>query len=327
MTQYKVFINKSTVPVWTWEICKNIIEKENNWIEFDIVSNPEFLKEWAAIKDFMVPDRIVCGVESEKAKEVMSNIYKTFIRTNKPLIFTDIKSAEIIKYAANSFLATKISFINEIANFAELAWANISDISKWIWLDPRIWAQFLHAGIGYGWSCFPKDVQALIETGKDFWYDFKIIKASEEVNNLQKIKIIEKLIKIVDIKNKIISIWWLSFKPKTDDIRDAPSIEVIKKLLELWVKEIKVFDPVAMKNMKKLFWNNKKIKFCSNNYETLEKSDTLLILTEWDAFRNSDFEKIKNLMNWNIIVDWRNIWNKKDVEKFGFIYEWIWKWK
>jgi len=325
MQNYKVFINKSTVPVWTWEICKNIIEKENNWIEFDIVSNPEFLKEWAAIKDFMVPDRIVCGVESEKAKEVMKNIYKTFVRTNKPLIFTDIKSAEIIKYAANSFLATKISFINEIANFAELAWANISDISKWIWLDPRIWAQFLHAGIGYGWSCFPKDVQALIETGKDFWYDFKIIKSVEEVNKLQKIKIITKLEKLLNIKWKIISIWWLSFKPKTDDIRDAPSIEVINKLLELWVKEIKVFDPVAMENMKKLFWNNKKIKFCSNNYETLEKSDALLILTEWDAFRNSDFEKIKNLMSWNIIVDWRNIWNKKDVEKFGFIYEWIWK--
>lgn len=326
MTEYKIFINKSTVPVWTWEICKNIIKKENNWIKFDIVSNPEFLKEWAAIKDFMVPDRIVCGVESEKAKEIMKNIYKTFVRTNKPLIFTDIKSAEIIKYAANSFLATKISFINEIANFAELAWANINDISKWIWLDPRIWAQFLHAGIGYGWSCFPKDVQALIETGKDFDYNFKIVKSVEEVNNLQKIKIIEKLEKLTKIENKIISIWWLSFKPKTDDIRDAPSIEVINKLLELWVKEIKLFDPVAMEKMKKIFWENKKIKFCSNNYETLEKSDALLILTEWDAFRNSDFEKIKNLMNWNIIVDWRNIWNKKDVENFGFIYEWIWKW-
>lgn len=274
----------------------------------------------------MVPDRIVCGVESEKAKEIMKNIYKTFVRTNKPLIFTDIKSAEIIKYAANSFLATKISFINEIANFAELAWTNISDISKWIWLDPRIWAQFLHAGIGYGWSCFPKDVQALIETGKDFDYNFKIVKSVEEVNNLQKIKIIEKLEKLTKIEDKIISIWWLSFKPKTDDIRDAPSIEVINKLLELWVKEIQLFDPVAMEKMKKIFWENKKIKFCSNNYETLEKSDALLILTEWDVFRNSDFEKIKNLMNWNIIIDWRNIWNKKDVENFGFIYEWIWKW-
>ena len=276
MTEYKVFINKSTVPVWTWEICKNIIKNECDNINFDIVSNPEFLKEWAAIKDFMVPDRIVCGVESEKAKEVMKKIYKTFVRTNKPLIFTDIKSAEIIKYAANSFLATKISFINEIANFAELAWANISDISRWIWLDPRIWAQFLHAGIWYWWSCFPKDVQALIETAKDFDYDFKIIKSVEEVNSLQKIKVVEKLLNSPIIpfhkgdehkklKNKTISIWWLAFKPKTDDIRDAPSIKVINKLLELEAEKIKVFDPVAIENMKNIFWDNNKIKFCTNN--------------------------------------------------------------
>ena len=355
MTKYKVFINKSTVPVWTWEICKKIIEEEINKsgqthrsaptknnvgvnlcvhpnIEFDIVSNPEFLKEGAAIKDFMVPDRIICGVESEKAKEIMEKIYKTFTRTNKPLIFTDIKSAEIIKYAANSFLATKISFINEIANFAELAWANISDISKWIWLDPRIWAQFLHAGIGYWWSCFPKDVQALIETGKDFYYDFKIIKAVEEVNKVQKLRVVEKLKPHLTSPNRrgiignIISIWWLSFKPKTDDIRDAPSLEIIKKLLDLWVKEIKVFDPVAIENTKKYFWKNEKIKYYENNYEALKNSDALLILTEWDEFRNADFEKVKNLMNWKIIIDWRNIYDKKDIEKLGFIYEWIWKW-
>ena len=339
MSEYKVFINKSTVPVWTWEICKKIIsENIKNNINFDIVSNPEFLKEWAAIKDFMVPDRIVCGVESEKAKEVMKKIYKTFTRTNKPLIFTDIKSAEIIKYAANSFLATKISFINEIANFAELAWANISDISKWIGLDPRIWAQFLHAWIGYWGSCFPKDVQALIETGKDFNYDFKIIKSVEEVNKLQKIKIVEKLLNspIIpfspkgDEHNKLnwltISIWWLAFKPKTDDIRDAPSLEVIQKLLELWVWEIKIFDPVALENVRNIFWDNKKVTFCSTNYDAIKNSDALLILTEWDEFRNADFEKIKNLMKQKIIVDWRNIWNKEEMLDLGFIYEWIWKW-
>jgi len=327
MSEYKVFINKSTVPVWTWEICKKLIsENIKKDINFDIVSNPEFLKEWAAIKDFMVPDRIVCGVESEKAKEVMKKIYKTFTRTNKPLIFTDIKSAEIIKYAANSFLATKISFINEIANFAELAWANISDISKWIGLDPRIWAQFLHAWIGYWGSCFPKDVQALIETGKDFNYDFKIIKSVEEVNKLQKIKVINKLQNILTIKWKIISIWWLAFKPKTDDTRDAPSLEIIQKLLDLWVKEIKVFDPVAIENVRNIFWNNKKIIFCSTNYDAIEDSDALLVLTEWDEFRNADFEKIKNLMKQKIIVDWRNIWNKEEMLNLGFTYEWIWKW-
>ncbi|MDQ7010102.1 MAG: UDP-glucose/GDP-mannose dehydrogenase family protein [Candidatus Gracilibacteria bacterium] len=340
MTEYKVFINKSTVPVGTGEICNNIIKKECNNINFDIVSNPEFLKEGAAIKDFMVPDRIVCGVESEKAKEVMEKIYKTFVRTNKPLIFTDIKSSEIIKYAANSFLATKISFINEIANFAELAGANISDISKGIGFDPRIGAQFLHAGIGYGGSCFPKDVQALIETGKDFNYDFKIIKATEEVNELQKIKVVEKLKKLFKnspiipfhkgdehniLENKIISIWGLSFKPKTDDIRDAPSIEVIKKLLELGVSEIKLFDPVAIENMRNIFGDNKKITFCSNNYDAIKNSDALIILTEWDEFRNPDFDKIKNLMNGNIIVDGRNIYNKKEMLDLGFIYEGIGK--
>ncbi len=330
MNEYKCFINKSTVPVWTWEVCKNIIkeELEKAWknIEFDIVSNPEFLKEWTAVKDFMNPDRIVCWVETEKAKEVMTDIYKSFIRTNKPLIFTDIKSSEIIKYAANAFLATKISFINEIANFAEIVWANISDISKWIWLDPRIWAKFLHAWIWYGGSCFPKDVQALIETWKDFGYEFKIIEQTEEVNKKQKTKTVDKLLKYIkNLKWKKIAIWGLSFKPKTDDIREAPSIDVINRLLELWVEEIKAFDPIAMWNMEKIFWDKKRIIFTSRNYDALKWVDALIILTEWDEFRNPDFDKIKNFMNSNIIIDWRNIWNKQDLEKKGFIYEGIGK--
>ena len=330
MNEYKCFINKSTVPVWTWEMCKKIIkeELEKRWknIDFDVVSNPEFLKEWTAVKDFMTPDRIVCWVESEKAKEVMNDIYKSFVRTDKPLIFTDIKSSEIIKYAANAFLATKISFINEIANFAEIVWANISDISKWIGLDPRIWAKFLHAWIGYGGSCFPKDVQALIETWKDFNYDFKIIKSTEEVNKKQKTKTVDKLLKYIsDLKWKKIAIWGLSFKPKTDDIREAPSIDVINRLLELWVAEIKAFDPIAMKNMEKLYEKDKRITFVSRNYDALKWVDALIILTEWDEFRNPDFEKISDFMQWNIIIDWRNIWNKWNIEEKGFIYEWIGK--
>lgn len=325
MNDYKVFINKSTVPVTTWEMCRNlmqkVLDKRQISIEFDIVSNPEFLKEWCAVKDFMLPDRIVCGIESQKAKEVMNDIYKSFTRTDKPLIFTDIKSSEIIKYAANSFLATKISFINEIANFAEKVGANISDISKGIGLDPRIGSKFLHAGIGYGGSCFPKDVQALIETWKDYDIDFQIIKATEDVNKVQKTKTVEKLqILLPNLSGKTIAIWWLAFKPKTDDIRDAPSIDVINKLLELWVWKIQAFDPVAMANMKCLYKNEPKIVFTENNYDALKSVDALIVLTEWDAFRNPNFEKLQDLMNKNIIIDGRNIWNKTDMFEKGFRY-------
>ncbi len=333
MTDYKVFINKSTVPVWTGEICKEIITKNTN-INFDIVSNPEFLKEGVAVRDFMLPDRIVCWVESKEAKKIMKEVYKPFVRSNRPLFFTDIKSAEIIKYAANSFLATKISFINEIANFAELTWANISDISKWIGMDNRIGSRFLHAGIGYWWSCFPKDVQALIETGKDFNYDFNIIKSVEQVNEKQKLKIIEKLSQKLDIKWKTIAIWWLAFKPKTDDIRDAPSLAIIDSLLDSGIGKIQAYDPVAMENIKSHYnsflHKEKSLKqnnliLSKSNYRALKWADALLILTEWDAFRMVNFEKIKDLMNGNIIIDWRNIWDKKEVRKYWFNYEWIWK--
>ncbi len=330
MENHKVFINKSTVPVWTWEMCKNIIQEELDKrklsIEFDIVSNPEFLKEWTAVKDFMTPDRIVCWVESEKAKEIMNSIYKSFIRTEKPLVFTDLKSSEIIKYAANAFLATKISFINEIANFSEIVWANISDISKWIGLDPRIGSRFLHAGIWYGWSCFPKDVQALIETGKDFDYDFQIIKSTELVNKSQKTKTVDKLLKLIpDLKWKNIAIWGLAFKPKTDDIRDAPSIDVINKLLKLWVAEIKVFDPIAMNNMERVYDNEARVVFTSRNYDALKNCDALILLTEWDEFRNPDFDKVKDFMRGNIVIDGRNIWNESDIVNLWFSYAWIGK--
>lgn len=330
INEYKVFINKSTVPVWTGEICKNIIKEaiEKRWenIDFDIVSNPEFLKEWVAIKDFMTPDRIVCGAESEQAKKTMTSIYKPFVRTSAPLVFTDIKSAEIIKYAANAFLATKISFINEIANFAEIVWANISDISKWIWLDERIGSRFLHAGIWYGGSCFPKDVQALIETWKDFWYNFQIIDSTEKVNKLQKVKVVEKLLKYIpEITEKTIALWGLSFKPKTDDVRDAPSLEVIQKLLDLWVGQIQAFDPVSMANVAKIYGEEKRVLFSQNNYEALKNADALIILTEWDEFRMPNYEKMQNLMAGKIIIDGRNIWNKQEMLEMWFTYEWIGK--
>ncbi|MDP2090607.1 MAG: UDP-glucose/GDP-mannose dehydrogenase family protein [Candidatus Gracilibacteria bacterium] len=358
MDNYKVFINKSTVPVGTGEMCKNIIKEElkkrkspllGGDLEggFDVVSNPEFLKEGAAVKDFMTPDRIVCGVESEQAKKVMNDIYKSFIRADKPLVFTDLKSSEIIKYAANSFLATKISFINEIANFAEIVGANISDISKGIGLDPRIGSKFLHAGIGYGGSCFPKDVQALIETGKDFGYDFKIIKATEEVNKLQKVKIVDMLLEKIKhihsqlnseglplkseeinyfpLANKTIAIWGLAFKPKTDDIRDAPSLDVIDRLIGLGVSKIQAFDPVAMENVSRVLGGESKLTLTYTNYEALKGADALLVLTEWDEFRNADFDKIVELMRGNIIIDGRNIWNKDDLIERGFNYEGIGK--
>lgn len=254
MTEYTVFINKSTVPVGTGKICSEIIQAELDArglaIPFDIVSNPEFLKEGSAIKDFMTPDRIVCGVSGNGSKTIMEDLYRPFIRTNAPLLFTSIESAEIIKYAANAFLATKISFINEIANFAELVGANIGDISRCVGLDERIGSRFLHAGIGYGGSCFPKDVQALIETGKDYGYDFQIIRATEKVNQKQKTRVIEKLLQhSPDLTAKRIAIWGLSFKPKTDDTRDAASHSVIHSLLELGVAEIQAFDPVAREQM------------------------------------------------------------------------------
>ena len=326
MSDYKVFINKSTVPVGTGEICKKIIA-QNPWkIDFDIVSNPEFLKEWMAVRDFMSPDRIVCGVESRKAEMILNDVYKPFIRTDRPLIIMSIKSAEITKYAANAFLATKISFINEIANFSEIVWADISEISKGIGLDDRIGTRFLHAGIWYGGSCFPKDVHALIETWKEYNFNFQIIQATQSVNKTQKTKVVEKLLNIIpDITGKTITLWGIAFKPKTDDIRDAPSLDIIQKLLKLWVEKIQCFDPVAMKHIERIYENNPKIQFYHTSYDALKISDALLMLTEWDEFRMVDFERIKILMRGNIIIDGRNIWSKQDIEKHDFIYQWIWK--
>lgn len=325
MNGYKVFINKSTVPVGTGKLCAEMIKKSSGKSDFDIVSNPEFLKEGVAVRDFMLPDRIVCGLESDRAKELMEQIYKPFLRAERPIVFMSIESAEICKYASNAFLATKISFINEIANFAELVGANVGEIAKGMGLDDRIWSRFLHAGIWYGGSCFPKDVQALIETGKEYNYHFKIITATESVNEKQKTKIVEKLKKHLDILGKTITLWGLSFKPKTDDIREAPSISIIHELLALWVEKIVCFDPVSMIHMQKMFQEEKRVIFSQNNYDALKDSDALLLVTEWDAFRMLDIEKMKQSMRRNIVIDGRNIWNKGEFESTWFIYEAIGK--
>lgn len=327
--EYKLFINKSTVPVWTGKRCRDIIKKEiqkrGKDIEFDVASNPEFLREWSAIYDFLNPDRVVCWVQNEKAKQIMEEIYKP-LSNKTEIIITDIASAEIIKYAANAFLATKISFINEIANFAEKVWGNIWDISKWIWADNRIWNKFLESGIGYGWSCFPKDIKAFIETGKDYNYDFKIIRETEVVNEKQKTIVIDKLLEAIwELKWKSIAIWGLAFKPNTDDIREAPSISVINRLLELWVKEIKTFDPACMTHMEAVFkWKNEVI-FSDTNYHALEDTDALIILTEWNEFKIPDIKKIRKSMRWNIIIDGRNIWADENILEEWFIYKSIWK--
>jgi len=324
ISEYKVFINKSTVPVGTGKECHEIIKREiyarSKDIDFDVASNPEFLREGTAVNDFLNPDRIVLGCETSKAQKVLEEIYRPFERTHTELLFTDIASSELIKYAANSFLATKISFINEIANFAEHVDANISDVAKGIGLDPRIGKNFLQAGSGYGWSCLPKDVKALVESGKEYWYDFQIIKSADNVNETQKHTVIKKLETETEIIGKTIALWGLAFKPETDDVRESVSQTVISDLLEKWVKEIKVFDPVAMEAMKLFGSQDAKITYCDSNYEAIEESDALLLLTEWDEFYAPDWKRIKKSMKGSLIIDGRNIWNREIIEKYDFTY-------
>ena len=325
--EYKVFVNKSTVPVGTGEMVAEVISSQikNRWldVEFDVVSNPEFLKEGTAIKDFMVPDRVVCGISWPQAEDLMRQVYASFTRADKPLIITDVKSAELIKYAANSFLATKISFINEIANFAELVWANVKDVALGIWLDNRIGPRFLHAGIWYGGSCFPKDVKALVASGDDVGYDFQIIKATEAVNAYQKTLVIKKLTQhLPDLSGKTIAIRWVSFKPKTDDVRDAPSHEVFTALIDAWAS-VQAFDPVAMEEMQHMYGDHPQVSYTDTSYDAVTWADALILLTERDEFRNVDTTKIKDLMNWNIVIDGRNIWKRNILEEKWFVYEGI----
>ncbi|WP_157208630.1 UDP-glucose dehydrogenase family protein [Mariniflexile maritimum] len=315
---YKIIVDKSTVPVGTAEKVKAIIEK-NTQVDFDVVSNPEFLREGFAVDDFLKPERIVIGSSSEKATEIMMKLYKPFVRSGNPIIVMDEKSAELTKYAANSFLATKITFMNEIANFCELVGANVDKVRAGMGADSRIGKRFLFPGIGYGGSCFPKDVKALHKSGKDSNYDFNILNAVIKVNDTQK-KILLPRIKTYfngNLKDKTFAVWGLAFKPETDDIREAPSLFIISELLAEGAT-IKVFDPEAMPNIKKEFSN--KIVYALNKDEATMGADALIICTEWSLFRTPDFEKLKSNLNQPVIFDGRNLYDLEDIQKEGFYY-------
>jgi UDPglucose 6-dehydrogenase len=318
MTDYKVIVNKSTVPVGTAEKVNKAI-LANSKVEFDVVSNPEFLREGFAVDDFLNPDRVVIGTTSKRAKKLMSELYEPFVRQGNPIYFMDEKSAELTKYAANSFLATKISFMNEIANMCELVGADVDQVRIGIGSDDRIGKRFLFPGIGYGGSCFPKDVQALIKSSEGVDYDFKILKAVEEVNAVQKTILFPKIKDHFngDLKGKKIAVWGLAFKPDTDDIREAPAMYIIDKLLEEGA-EVHAFDPEAMQNIKNIYED--KISFGKNAYEVLEKADALFIATEWGVFQNPDFSRISSLLNEKVIFDGRNLYDLEKLKSLGYTY-------
>lgn len=315
MDSYKVIVEKSTVPVETGEkVVKSIRAYNIHKVDFDVVSNPEFLREGSAVNDFMHPDRIVIGAESEKARETMKALYQPL---NAKILFTDIKSAEIIKHASNSFLATKISFINAIANICELAGADVEKVAEGMGLDKRIGKSFLNAGIGYGGFCFPKDAEAFIKIAEKLGYDFRLLKATQEINNFQRknfVKKIEKALWIV--KNKTIGILGLAFKPNTDDMRFAPSIDIINELQREGAK-IKAYDPEAAGKAKSILNN---IEYCTNPYDAAKEADALLILTEWDEFKTVDLNRIKSVMKHPLLIDGRNIFDPEDVKRLGFSY-------
>ena len=316
---YKVIIDKSTVPVGTAEKVKLAVNK-NAKVDFDVVSNPEFLREGFAVNDFMKPDRVVVGTSSEKAKRLMNELYKPFVRQGNPILFMDEKSAELTKYAANSFLATKITFMNEIANYCELIGADVDSVRKGIGTDSRIGKRFLFPGIGYGGSCFPKDVLALRKAGKDVNYDFKIVDAVLNVNHFQKLSLVDKVKHYFgdDLSNKTFALWGLAFKPETDDIREAPSLYIIDALLDLGA-DIIAYDPEAINNVKGLIGD--KIKFAENSYDALKDVDALLIATEWSAFRNPDFNKMQELMKSPIVFDGRNLYDLETMNSKAFFYQ------
>jgi UDPglucose 6-dehydrogenase len=317
MKEYKVIVDKSTVPVGTAAKVTAAI-KQNSTVEFDVVSNPEFLREGFAVEDFLKPDRVVIGTSSQRAQKVMEDLYKPFVRQGNPIFFMDEKSAELTKYAANSFLATKISFMNEIANICEKLDADVDQVRIGIGSDTRIGKRFLFPGIGYGGSCFPKDVQALIKSSSEVGYDFKILNAVEEVNANQKTIIVPKIKNYFgNLKGKKIAIWGLAFKADTDDIREAPARCIMDELKSLGA-EIIAFDPEAMDNIKKIYGDS--IQFGKNAYEVLEGADALLIATEWGVFRNPDFDKIGELLNEKVIFDGRNLYDLEKMTDLGFRY-------
>jgi len=322
INKYTILVTKSTVPVGTAKKVKAAIQEELDKrgvdVPFDVASNPEFLKEGAAIKDFMSPDRVVVGTESEKAKEVMTRLYKPFLINNFRVIFMDIPSAEMTKYAANAMLATRISFMNDIANLCERVGANVDAVRKGIGTDARIGTKFLYAGCGYGGSCFPKDVKALMHTGIDNGYHMEVIEAVERVNEKQKSIVYDKIIKAVgSVKGKTIAIVGLSFKPETDDMREAPALVVIDKLMKDGAT-IRVFDPIAMDECKRRIGDS--VTYCKNMYDAADGADVFALMTEWRQFRLPSWNVIKKVMNGNVIVDGRNIYDRQEVEEQGFVY-------
>jgi len=349
MSKYVLVVTKSTVPVGTAKLVRDTIQKELDnrgvSIEFDVASNPEFLKEGAAVKDFMGPDRVVVGVESERAEKIMSKLYRPFMLNNFRVIFMDVPSAEMTKYAANAMLATRISFMNDIANLCEIVGADVTMVRSGIGTDTRIGSKFLYAGLGYGGSCFPKDIKALIKTGQKCGYQMRILEAVEEVNDRQKLVLYHKMVqyfgslsqnkKLVkttsldfnnkelyaagekEIQGKTIAIWGLAFKPETDDMREAPSLVLINKLLESGCK-VRVYDPIAMREAKHKLGDT--VEYCKDIYDTVLGVDALMLLTEWKEFRLPAWPAIKKLMNIPVIFDGRNIYESKDLQEMGFDY-------
>ncbi|PWT98153.1 MAG: UDP-glucose 6-dehydrogenase [Bacteroidetes bacterium] len=319
MKEYKVIVDKSTVPVGTAEKVHAAISK-NYKGDFDVVSNPEFLREGVAVEDFMKPDRVVVGTQSERAKKIMNDLYGPFVRQGNPVIFMDERSAELTKYAANSFLATKISFMNEIAQLCERIGADVDMVRRGIGSDSRIGKRFLFPGIGYGGSCFPKDVQALSKSSTEVSYDFKILNAVMDVNEKQKLHLIPKIKKYFnnDLKGKKFALWGLAFKPNTDDIREAPSLYIIESLLKEGAT-VTAYDPEAMNNVKQVLGD--KIEFAENQYECLKSADALIIATEWNEFRTPDFLKIVSNMKNKTIFDGRNLFDVSAIGELGFYYE------
>lgn len=317
LQQYAVIIDKSTVPVGTAEKVRAAIAK-NAKVDFDVVSNPEFLREGVAVDDFMKPDRVVVGTTSDKAKKVMEKLYAPLVRQGNPVIFMDERSAEMTKYAANSFLALKITFMNEIANLCEKVGANVDDIRRGIGTDSRIGKRFLFAGIGYGGSCFPKDVQALAKTSADYGYDFRTLTSVMAVNDDQKKRLLPLVKDYFDgnLQGKTIAVWGLAFKPYTDDIREAPALENIKALLAAGAK-VTVYDPEAMANVKKLI---PEITYCHTAYAALDDADALMIFTEWPQFRTPDFDKMSKLLKEKVIFDGRNLYELETMREQGFAY-------
>lgn len=319
ITDYKVIVDKSTVPVGTCELVKEAVAK-NAKEQYDVVSNPEFLREGFAVEDFLKPDRVVVGTTSARAKEMMEELYKPFTRQGNPILFMDERSAELTKYAANAFLATKISFMNEIANFCEQVGADVDMVRLGIGSDTRIGKRFLFPGIGYGGSCFPKDVQALAKSGIDAGYEFKILKSVMKVNERQKTALLGPILQYFNqsLTDKKIAIWGLAFKPDTDDIREAPALYMIEHLLEAGAK-ISAYDPEAMENVKKQ--KNFPIEYASDQYAAIEGADALLICTEWGVFRNPDFDKMEKLLKSKVVFDGRNLYDLDKMKKLGYYYK------